>query len=588
DSALMEAEEPQHGASTPAPARVEFSVPLAAPMRSRQAPALEPEAAEGGDPPHQWAGRHTPLDAQHRHVRAVDDCAPESVASFPIDASADVETNQENLTAEACDPPEHQEAGPQRPADRQARPPAPAELCACPNQAEYLDTASVSSELGSSMEVEFRPELTSLILETGQAEEEEETSPDTSAQTRCAPCCEERPAETNQPQDSESGPARQGSPEREGAVCLQKAEELEGEGQGEERLQGAGTPREDVCSDGLSGERAQMGEQVHGTEEEQRQKEQQSQDDVMLAEQGESKGRSGELGGLSSGEWDWRTQGHGDLERGERKNGELTGPEESTVEARYEENQSLVGKSVRVTGKQEDQGLQGKVMPVEGQEEKVGSSEEEPGGGHGDTPGGGGGERRTEEGGKHDVPAALALVAPEVSSPHDLFPDACCPTARTPGTQAEPRAEEPSPAAPTLELVGWSQQLISLPHSFPAAESPDQETAQYNQRVGSELGKGTASSRGGEGGSATPPRTAASASPSPPGVSPGMTASSAGPQVAFPRREPSKPPEPLDQPTAHLPVGLLRALQLRATASPQQARPALTLLQASALGRPST
>ncbi|KAM9078030.1 rho guanine nucleotide exchange factor 5 [Megaptera novaeangliae] len=536
----MEAEEPQHGASTPIPARVEFSVILAAPMRSRQTPALEPEAEEGEDPSHQWAGRHTLLDTQQRHVRGVNDCATESMTSFPIEASADVETNQENLMAEACDPPEHQEAGPQRPADRQARPPAPPELWACPNQGEYLDTASVSSELGSSMEVEFRPELTSLILETGQAEEEEETSPDTSAQTRCGPCCEERPAETNQPQDSESGPARQGSPEREGAVCLQKAEELEGEGQGEERLQGAGTPREDVCSDGLSGERAQMGEQVRGTEEEQRQKEQQSQDDVMLAEQGESKVRSGELGGLSSGEWDWRTQGHGDLERGERKSGELTGPEESRVEAQYEENQSLVGKSVRVTGKQEDQGVQGKVMPVEGQEEKVGSSEEEPGGGHGDNPGGGGGERRTEEGGKHDVPAALALVAPEVSSPHDLFPDACCPTARISGTQAEPRAEEPSPGAPTLELVGWSQQLISLPHSFPAAESPDQETAQYNQRVGSELGKGTASSRGGEGVSATPPRTAASASPSPPEVSPGMTASSAaGPQVAFPRREPS-------------------------------------------------
>ncbi|XP_024613835.1 rho guanine nucleotide exchange factor 5-like isoform X3 [Neophocaena asiaeorientalis asiaeorientalis] len=412
DSALMEAEGPQHGAATPIPARVEFSIILAAPMRSRQTPALEPEAEEGEDPPYQGAERHGLLETQQRRVRDVNDCAAEDMTSFPIEASADVETDQESLMAEACDTPEHQEAGPQCPADRQARPPAPPELWACPGQGGYLDTASISGELGSSVEVEFKPELTSLILETGQAEGEEETSPDASAQTRCGPCCEEYPAETNQPQDSESGPTRRESPEREGAACLQKAEELEGRG-----LQGEGTLREDVCSDGLSGE--QMGEQVSGTEEEQRQNQRRLQDDVMLAERGESKGHSGELGGLSS--------------------------------------------------------------------------------------------------------------------------DACCPTARIPGTQTEPRAEEPSPVAltPALELVGWSQQLISLPHSFPAAESPDRETAQYNQRVGSELEKGTASSRGEEGVSVTPPRTAASAPPSPPEVSPGMTASSsAGPQVAFSRREP--------------------------------------------------
>ncbi|XP_024613834.1 rho guanine nucleotide exchange factor 5-like isoform X2 [Neophocaena asiaeorientalis asiaeorientalis] len=529
----MEAEGPQHGAATPIPARVEFSIILAAPMRSRQTPALEPEAEEGEDPPYQGAERHGLLETQQRRVRDVNDCAAEDMTSFPIEASADVETDQESLMAEACDTPEHQEAGPQCPADRQARPPAPPELWACPGQGGYLDTASISGELGSSVEVEFKPELTSLILETGQAEGEEETSPDASAQTRCGPCCEEYPAETNQPQDSESGPTRRESPEREGAACLQKAEELEGRG-----LQGEGTLREDVCSDGLSGE--QMGEQVSGTEEEQRQNQRRLQDDVMLAERGESKGHSGELGGLSSGEWHWRSHGHRDLEQGEQESGELTGPEERKVDAQYEENESLAGKSVKVAGKQEDQGLQGKAMPVEGQEEKAGSSEDV-GSGRGDTLGAGGEERHTEEGGEHDVLATLALVAPEVSSPHDLLPDACCPTARIPGTQTEPRAEEPSPVAltPALELVGWSQQLISLPHSFPAAESPDRETAQYNQRVGSELEKGTASSRGEEGVSVTPPRTAASAPPSPPEVSPGMTASSsAGPQVAFSRREP--------------------------------------------------
>ncbi|XP_054940758.1 rho guanine nucleotide exchange factor 5 isoform X6 [Physeter macrocephalus] len=415
DSALMEAEEPQHGAATPIPARVEFSVILAAPMRSRQTPALEPEAEEGEDPSYQWAERHGLLEPQQRDVRDVNACATESVTSFPIEASADVETNHENLMAEARGTPEPQEAGPQRPADRQARPPAPPELWACPHQGEYLDTASISSELGSSMEVEFRPELTSLILETGQAEEEEETPPDTSAQTRCGPCCEGHPAETNQPQDSESGPARRESAEREGAVCLQKAEEPEGQGRGEDGLQGEGTLREDVCSDGLSGEPEQVGGRVNGTEEEQRQKQQRIQDA-------------------------WR------------------------------------------------------------------------------------------------------------------------PTARIPGTQTEPRAEEPSPVAPTptLELVGWSQQLPSLPHSFPASQSPDRETAQYNRQVGSELGKGTASSRAEEGVSVTPPRTAAPAPPSPPEVSPGLTASSsAGPQVACPRREPSvaarspetsRAPRPTDSP----------------------------------------
>ena len=37
----MEAEEPQHGASTPIPAGAEFPVIQAAPMRSSQTPALQ-------------------------------------------------------------------------------------------------------------------------------------------------------------------------------------------------------------------------------------------------------------------------------------------------------------------------------------------------------------------------------------------------------------------------------------------------------------------------------------------------------------------------------------------------------------------
>ncbi|XP_057588720.1 rho guanine nucleotide exchange factor 5 [Hippopotamus amphibius kiboko] len=584
----MEAGEPQPGASTPIPAGAECTVIPAPPVRSSQTPALEPEAEEGEDPSYQCAGGHTLLETRQRHVRDVSDSAAESMTSFPNEASADADSNQENLIAEACDTAEHQEAGPQSLAGTRARTPAALELRACPDQGEYLGTASVSSELGS-MEVEFRPEVTSLMLEIGQAEEEEETSPDTSAQTGCGPSCEEHPAETNQPQDSERGPARQESPGGDAPICLQEAEELEEQGQEEEGPQGEGPRGEDVCSDGLSGEQEQMGERVISAEEEQRQEQQQVQDDVMLAEQGESEGHSGELGGLSFGEGDRRTQAHGHLEQGEQKSGELTGPEESKVDAQYEENQSLAGKSVKVTGKQEDRDLQGKVVPVEGQEEEVGSSQEKPRSGDGNSPAGGGEERCTEGGGERDGPATLPLVAPEVSSPRDLLPDACYPTTRMPGTQTEPRAEELSHGAltPTQEPIGRPLQPTSLPRSFPAEESPHQDTAQSNQQEGSEPGKETVPSRGTEGvpasASAPPPRTPPSAPPRPPEASLGMTASpSASPPVVFPGREPSvaarspetsRAPRPTDSPSlcgaSESPPAALHGFPSAGWASPQ-------------------
>ncbi|XP_030164529.1 rho guanine nucleotide exchange factor 5 [Lynx canadensis] len=262
------------------------------------------------------------------------------MTSFPKEASAGAETNQEDAAGETWGTPEHPEVAPQSPEDGRARTRAPAEPGACPAQDEHPDMVPVSSELGGRVEMEFRPELTSLIWGTERAEEKGETFPDTSARPRFGPAREEHLSETNQPR----GSVRQG-------------EEL------------------------------------------------------------------------------------------------------------------------RSLGAQED---------------------------------------------------------------------ACYPMTSTPGTQKEPRAEELSPTAlgPTLEPGGWSCQPVSLPGSFPAGESPDQEAAQDSQQEGSEPGKGTVFGVGTEMASAstsgTPPRTPDSAPSSPAEVSPSATASSsASSPLASPRREPS-------------------------------------------------
>ncbi|KAB0375701.1 hypothetical protein FD755_012344 [Muntiacus reevesi] len=532
----MEAEEPQHGASTPILAGAEFPVIQAAPMRSSQTPALEPSVEEGEDQWCQWAKGHTLLDTQQRHVRDVNDRAAESMSSL---LNEEVETDQETLTAEACDDtPSCREARPQSLADGQARTPASLELRACPDQGDSPDTAWVSRGLGGSMEVDLRPGLTSLILETGQAEGKEETSPDACARTRRGPSCDdEHPAEPCRPlADSECGPARQQSP---GPWCLQGTEGLEEGG-----LQG-----EAAGSAGLSGAPEQMGEQVKGAEEEGRQKQQQMQNDVVLAGQGEREGRcrGEELGSLSYREGDWRTQSHRDLEQGEQKGRESTGPEENEVDAQDGENQSSASKSEKRSGKPDDPGVQREAKAPEGQEEEVGSSEEEPGGGEGEDTPGGGGEESCIEPGEREGPTALALVAPEVSPPCDLPLEASSPPTRIPGTQTEPGTEVLSPVAPSPapEPTGCSHQPFSLPGSCPAEESLDPETAHHHQKEGSELGQETACSRGAEvvsaySPSATPSRSPEAAAPSPPEGPPGTTATApAHPLAACPRREPS-------------------------------------------------
>lgn len=533
----MDAEESQHGLTTAIPAIADFGVIPEALMRSSQLPAVGPTGQEGQDPSCKWAEGRPLLEIQQRDLRDVNDCATETMTSFPKDAPADVETNQENLMAEAWDTPECQEAVPQSPADRQARPLASPELWACSAQGDQLDMATVSSELSSRVEVEFRPELTSVMLGTGPAEEEEESSPDTSAQTRHSPSCEKHPPESNPPQGSKSGTIGQGeelqsvgvqeSQGRGGLLWPQETEELEEQGQEEVEFQRGGTLGETMCSDELLGEQEQMGEKVNGTGGEQRQNQEQILDDVMLAKQREREEPNGELRDLNYDERERRTRGQEGLEQREQTKREFRGPQENRMDAQYEENQSLVGKSVNVTRRQEPQGPQGNVM-----------LEEEPENWRGPIPGGVGGERSTDKGEERGGPPTPALVAPGVSSPCDLFPDAYNAMTRIHGTQTELRADELFPRAqnPTLEPMGQSRQPIYLPSSFPSGESPDHETAQDSQQEGCELGEGAVSSQGTEmasgGASMTPP--------SPAEVSPSTTApSSASPAISIPRKKPS-------------------------------------------------
>jgi hypothetical protein len=284
-----------------------------------------------------------------------------------------------------------------------------------------------------------------------------------------------------------------------------------------------------------------MIEQVSGEEREQQQNQEQIQDDVMLQGQGEKEGLSGEMEGFDYEEWgqedrERRTQGQGgpeDWVQGKRMLREL---EEGSMDFQYAENQSVVGKSEEVTGKQ-DQGQRQKVISVQETEEEAGSNEEEPGNGGGQ--GAAEGERSMEEK-EHHSPSPLALVAAEVLSPCDFFPDVSYPMAQIPGTQTEPRPEELTPRAliHTVEPTVCSPQPISLAGSFAPGESLDNQIAQDLQQEGSELRKRTVSTQSTEVVSANPsvtsPGTPDSAPFSPAEVSPITTAlSSSSLQVPF-------------------------------------------------------
>ncbi|KAI6049213.1 rho guanine nucleotide exchange factor 5 [Marmota monax] len=532
----MEAEEPQHGASTPIPAVEEFRIIPEAIMRSSQIPTMELEAQEDQDPSYKWAEGHRLLLIQPRGLQDMTDSVEEGMPSFSEESFADVETNQESLVAEAYDTPGHQEAVPQSLADRGPMIPAPPELWTCPVQGEQLDKFSISSDLGCRIEVEFQPDLTSLTLGSREAKEKEAPSPDTFAQTVFWLPCEEHPADMSQTQGSRGGTVSQKEEQESqgGEELLQPQETLglEEQEQYEMESQGKGVLGEDACSGGLWEEQEQMVEQANGKEGVHGQKQEQVQDGVSLGGR-ERERLSGELEVLNCGEQgqegrERKAQGQGDLEEGGQRKRELRGPKESRVDSQYMENLSLVGKSEEGPGKQ-DKSLKGKVMAAE---------EEEPGSWAGGGLGAVGDERSTEEEQGTHCPSPLALVAPEDHSPCDLLPDAFCPVTQI------PQAEELSPKALTsaLEPRRHLPQPISLPGSSPTAESLDSIVAHSDQQKESELKKRPVSSQETEMISArtsvTPPRTPESAAFSSSEVSPVTAAlSSESPSIGFPRRE---------------------------------------------------
>ncbi|XP_071071429.1 rho guanine nucleotide exchange factor 5 isoform X2 [Dasypus novemcinctus] len=552
----MEAEKPQQRTSDPVPDIVEFIFIPEALMRSSQTLALDPEAQGSQDPSCKWTEGHRLLETQQRDLRDVSDYSAESMPSFPKEDPANVGTNKENLVAEVCNIPELPEEMPQRLADRKTTIPAPSELWAHPI---WDDLVPVPSELGSRVEVEFRPDLVSLTLGAGQAEEEE-TSSDTSTQTIFGPPCEEHSTETTQLQDPESETVRQRkelvskemqeSLVQEGLMCHQRTHRLEELGQERYKFQGEGTLGEGICFDDLFGKQEQMLVQVHGKKGEQRQKQEQVKDGVFV-KQGERERLNGELGHLNYSEQsqedrEQRAQGQrtvGDLEQGEPKKRGLKEQEESKVDTKYKENQSLGQNPEKTTRKREGQGLKAAMILVGGQEEETGSNEEEPVNQDGEGLRAVGEERSTEEKEEHDGPSTLAQIAPGISFPCDSFLETSCHITRISRTQVEPRAQEPLPVAVTSRLEsGWSHQPISPPSSFAAGEASDKETAQDSQQERSELGKGPVSSQGAGAVSANssvnPPRTQDSASSSPAQVSPSTsTSSSASPPIAFHRRE---------------------------------------------------
>uniref|UniRef100_A0A5F9CU81 Rho guanine nucleotide exchange factor 5 n=1 Tax=Oryctolagus cuniculus TaxID=9986 RepID=A0A5F9CU81_RABIT len=303
----MDAEEPQYGTSTPIPAKEEFSVTPEALMRSSQIPALGPEAQEGQDLCNNWDEGQRLSATQPSELRDVSDYAAETVPSFPKESSVEVDSDQETFVAEVSNTPELQEPMAQSLADEQARIPAPSELQYHPIQSECPGMVPISSDLGSRVEKEFQPELTSLTLEFEQAEEKGQTSPG-SSQTMFWPLCKEPTTETNQAEGSESRIIPQGeklqleevqeSRGQEEPLHPQGAQGLEDLGQQTVESQGTET-LQNVSSDGLWEEQEQMVEQVTGNEEEERQKKEQVQEDGILGRQGETERLVEELEGLN-------------------------------------------------------------------------------------------------------------------------------------------------------------------------------------------------------------------------------------------------------------------------------------------------
>lgn len=498
----MEAEEPEHGASTPSLAIEDFKTVPEAIMRSSQIPSLEPEAQEGQDPSYKWTDGHRLLMNQPKGLRDMSDHTPDSVGLFLKEVSSDVESNQEILVAEDCDIPDLQEAVSQSLQDRLLRTIAVPELLACGVQEEWLDQ---SSQLDSRVEAELQPELMSLTLSINTAKEKEETPPDTSNAGESWPSCRKHPGETDQSEGDGSELLSQGkqlqledTQEKQGQEGLLQPLEAQGleEQEGQEvEIQEEGTLREDVCSDGLLGEQEEEGEEVNGNEDEQKQDK--DQNHIMLGAQRESERLSEELGVLDYSEcgqedWDRKVQGQRDSE-GEGQDRELREVEERRANVQFAEDPRLVVQSENISGKQAEHGDAGKVMPV-GQQEEVLNS------GGGERGNGGRGGQAVVEGRRTEDDKCCPLVgpvAPEGLSLGSLFPGISC--SDSSGVQRHPVPKELITQAltPALETIELSHQPISPSASF-ATEEPLEDRTHTSQQEEVRLRKGGVSIQGTE------------------------------------------------------------------------------------------
>ncbi|GAB1290758.1 Rho guanine nucleotide exchange factor 5 [Apodemus speciosus] len=478
----MEAEEPEHGVSTPVPDIEEFRTIPEGTMRSSQIPALYPEAQEGQDPSYKWTDGHRLLMDQSKVLRDMSDHTPDSMAIFFKKESSDVETSQEILLAEACDTPNQQEAVTQSLKDRLSRTIAPFELLPCAAQEELLD---IPSKLDSRVEAELQPEFMSLTLAVSKEKEEEETSPDTSTPRGFWPPCKTHPGETDRTESSGSNLLRQGkqlqleatqeNQGQEGFLQPQEAQGLEGQEGQEVELQEEGTRNEDICFGGLLGEQEEVKEGFNGNEEEQKQE--QIQNYMLGGGQWGSEGLGGELEGLNYSE---RGQENRERRAWVQRNSEEEGQDrelrevgERRVATQYAENQRLVEKSENVRRKQEDHDQTGRVMPVGDQKDVVDTGDREQG--NRESVG-----QTAVEGSRPGKDSKLCLpmtsVAPEVVSPSILSQGISSSVADIPQIQREPVPEELTPQAPVLEPTEWSHQPISPPASFAPEESLDNRT----------------------------------------------------------------------------------------------------------------
>ncbi|XP_012877173.1 PREDICTED: rho guanine nucleotide exchange factor 5 [Dipodomys ordii] len=496
----MEAEEPPHGASIHIHSLEESRIIPEAVMRSSQMPVLTPEGHKGQDPSSKWTEGRRCLVSQLGELRDVNDYVAERKPSFPEEGSAEVEAEEEIPVAEDRDILEQsEEAAPQSLEDSGVKTRAHSGLWAHSVQCEWPDMVSEAREPGSRVELELKPERSSLTLGTGQGDRDD-TSADTSSHAIVWPLSEKQLAETNQTCVFGSGPAVQlkeawKSQEQEGLLSPQEAHGLETQDGQQGGHQGQGLLGENLCSNGLWRDQEQMVEQVNGKDG--KEGDQQGHQERRRGGHGGRAGLSEELEDLYYGECDGevkeRIQGQENPEEEEGKGKRtLRGEEASRVDFQCAENQRLVWKRKEITREQGDQGVLGK----EEQQEGTGSSEEEPESEDRGEQEAMEEDRSPEEKEEQDSPSPATPVMPEAFSSGDFSPDTPCPLSQILGTLADLRLGELSPRAltPIPETLGHHPDLMSLPGSFAPGGSLDNRIA-HDRSEGAELKKGAMSSQ---------------------------------------------------------------------------------------------